>query len=213
MTKIASPKPKTANQKKLIKAIQDHDIVFCNGPAGTGKTHLCVGQAMHYLNTNQISKVVVTRPAVEAGESLGFLPGDLSEKMDPYMQPIWDELSYFLEVAELREYLNTRIIEICPIAYMRGRTLNDCFIICDEAQNVNKKQMEMLLTRLGQNSKMVLNGDIKQTDLKDMHAGAFIFAQQVFENVDEIGIINLTPQDNQRHPLVSKIVKIWEENT
>ena len=202
--------PKTIGQKEFVDQMLDKDVVFAIGPAGTGKTFLSVAYATHLLKNNKIKRIILTRPAVEAGESLGFLPGDLKEKVDPYLRPLYDALNEML-VAEMTErYLENGIIEIAPLAYMRGRTLNDAFVILDEAQNSTSAQIKMFLTRLGFNSKMVINGDVTQIDLKDHKHSGLASAFNVQSKIDDLAFIKLTSKDVVRHPLVQKIIDAYE---
>ena len=199
-------KSKTHGQKLYIEAIKNNDIVFGIGPAGTGKTYLAVVMAVQALRQKTVSKIILTRPAVEAGEKLGFLPGDLQEKVDPYLRPLYDGLYDVLGAETTAKYLDKSIIEIAPLAYMRGRTLEDSFIILDEAQNTTPEQMKMALTRIGIGSKAIITGDITQVDLpKGQHSG-LIDAQKVLEGIEGISFQRLTEADVVRHPLVQKII-------
>ncbi|MGB9826245.1 MAG: PhoH family protein, partial [Desulfofundulus sp.] len=204
-------KPKTLGQKKYIEAIRKHDIVFAIGPAGTGKTYLAVVMAIRALRNKEVSRLVLTRPAVEAGEKLGFLPGDLQEKVDPYLRPLYDSLYDVLGVENTQKYLERHVIEIAPLAYMRGRTLDDAFIILDEAQNTTDQQMKMFLTRLGFGSKAVITGDITQIDLPRGQVSGLVHAQKVLARVDDIAFCYLTGEDIVRHPLVQEIIRAYEE--
>ncbi|MCL6635627.1 MAG: PhoH family protein [Peptococcaceae bacterium] len=204
-------KPKTIGQKKYVEAIKKHDIVFAIGPAGTGKTYLAVVMAIKALKDKDVSRLVLTRPAVEAGEKLGFLPGDLQEKIDPYLRPLYDGLYDTLGVENTQKYLEKHIIEIAPLAYMRGRTLEDSFIILDEAQNTTPEQMKMFLTRLGFGSKAVITGDITQTDLPRAQISGLNHALNVLKDVPGIGIHYLTGDDIVRHPLVEEIIRAYEK--
>ncbi len=203
-------KPKTLGQKSYLEAIKKYDIVFSVGPAGTGKTYLAVIMAIRALRAKEVQRLVLTRPAVEAGEKLGFLPGDLQEKVDPYLRPLYDALYDVLGVENTQKYLERNIIEIAPLAYMRGRTLDDAFIILDEAQNTTVEQMKMFLTRLGFGSKAVITGDITQIDLPKGQVSGLVNAAQVLENVDSISIQQLTGEDIVRHPLVQDIIRAYE---
>lgn len=203
-------KPKTIGQKKYVEAIKNHDIVFAIGPAGTGKTYLAVVMAVKALRSKDVGRIVLTRPAVEAGEKLGFLPGDLQEKIDPYLRPLYDSLYDVLGVENTQKYLEKHIIEIAPLAYMRGRTLEDSFIILDEAQNTTPEQMKMFLTRLGFGSKAVITGDITQVDLPRGQVSGLINALEVLKSVKGIGIHTLTGEDIVRHPLVEEIIRAYE---
>jgi len=203
-------KPKTIGQKKYIEQIKTHDIVFAVGPAGTGKTYLAVVMAIKALRNKDVERLVLTRPAVEAGEKLGFLPGDLQEKVNPYLRPLYDSLYDILGVDNTLKYLEKNIIEIAPLAYMRGRTLEDSFIILDEAQNTTPEQMKMFLTRLGFGSKAVITGDITQTDLPRGQASGLIHALAVLKGIKGLGIHTMTGEDIVRHPLVEEIIKAYE---
>ncbi|MFZ5645442.1 MAG: PhoH family protein [Bacillota bacterium] len=204
-------KPKTIGQKVYLEAIKKHDIVFSIGPAGTGKTYLAVVMAIRALRNKEVQRLVLTRPAVEAGEKLGFLPGDLQEKVDPYLRPLYDALYDVLGMEHTQKYLERGIIEIAPLAYMRGRTLDDAFIILDEAQNTTVEQMKMFLTRLGFGSKAVITGDITQIDLPRGQASGLVNAQRVLENISGIVFHYLTGEDIVRHPLVQDIIRAYEE--
>ncbi len=203
-------KPKTLGQKEYISAIQSHTVTLGVGPAGTGKTYLAVAMAVTALRNKQIDRIVLTRPAVEAGEKLGFLPGDLQDKVDPYLRPLHDALFDFLGVETYRNYLEKNIIEVAPLAYMRGRTLDDSFIILDEAQNTTCGQMKMFLTRLGFRSKIVITGDITQIDLPDGKQSGLKQAMKVLENIDDISIQKLSAKDVVRHALVQKIIRAYD---
>ncbi|MCL5935214.1 MAG: PhoH family protein [Firmicutes bacterium] len=202
-------KPKTLGQKQYLQAIRDHDIVFGIGPAGTGKTYLAVVMAVQALKNRRVSRIVLTRPAVEAGEKLGFLPGDLQEKVDPYLRPLYDSLYDVLGAETTQKYLERGIIEIAPLAYMRGRTLEDSFIILDEAQNTTTEQMKMFLTRIGIGSKAVITGDVTQVDLPRGQFSGLIEVQRVLKDVEGIAFHYLTELDVVRHPLVQKIVEAY----
>lgn len=203
-------KPKTIGQQRYIETIKNHDVVFAIGPAGTGKTYLAVVMAIKALRNKDVGRLVLTRPAVEAGEKLGFLPGDLQEKIDPYLRPLYDSLYDVLGVENTQKYLEKHIIEIAPLAYMRGRTLEDSFIILDEAQNTTPEQMKMFLTRLGFASKAVITGDITQIDLPKGQVSGLINALKVLKDVKGLGIHTLTGEDIVRHPLVEEIIKAYE---
>lgn len=200
-------RPRTLGQKVFIDAIQSHDLTFAIGPAGTGKTFLAVAYAVDLLKKNQVSKIILTRPAVEAGENLGFLPGDLKEKVDPYLRPLYDALDTMLSTERMERYIDKGIIEIAPLAYMRGRTLDDAVIILDEAQNTTKAQMMMFLSRLGRQSKMIVNGDIQQIDLPHRQESGLIIAQRYLDDIKGISFVNLSIADIVRHPLVSRILE------
>jgi len=202
--------PKTLNQKLYLEAIEKYDMVFGIGPAGTGKTYLAVSMAVKALLDKKVNRIVLTRPAVEAGERLGFLPGTLQEKIDPYLKPLYDALYDMLDVERVDRHLERGIIEIAPIAFMRGRTLNDSFVILDEAQNTTPEQMKMFLTRIGYNSKAVITGDITQIDLPTGKLSGLIEARNVISGVDGISFIHFNDKDVVRHPLVQRIVRAYE---
>lgn len=202
--------PKTLKQREYINALQNHDIVFGVGPAGTGKTYLAVVYAVSLLKKGIIKHLILTRPAVEAGESLGFLPGDLKEKIDPYLRPLYDALYDTLGVETTASYIERGIIEIAPLAYMRGRTLENAYAILDEAQNTTQMQMKMFLTRLGFNSKMVITGDVSQIDLPQGKKSGLIEACHLFNDVKQIGIVKFEKLDVVRHPLVQIIIDKYE---
>lgn len=204
-------KPKTLGQREYIKAIREHDIVFAIGPAGTGKTYLAVVMAISALRNKQVSRLILTRPAVEAGEKLGFLPGDLQEKVDPYLRPLYDGLYDVLGPENTQKYLERNIIEIAPLAYMRGRTLENAFIILDEAQNTTCEQMKMFLTRLGFGSKAVITGDITQIDLPRGQVSGLVHAQKILSRIEGVAFHYLTGEDIVRHPLVADIIKAYDE--
>lgn len=201
--------PKTLGQYKFIESMERADIVFAIGPAGTGKTYLAVVEAVRLLKKGSIKKIVLTRPAVEAGESLGFLPGDLKEKVDPYLTPLYDALHDMYGVEQTSKYIEKGIIEIAPLAYMRGRTLDDAFVILDEAQNTTVSQMKMFLTRLGFNSRMVITGDVTQIDLTRGQKSGLIDSSELLSDVAGIEIVHLTSGDVVRHPLVQKIIDCY----
>jgi phosphate starvation-inducible PhoH-like protein len=202
--------PKTLGQKQFVDAMHKYDIVFAIGPAGTGKTYLAVVYAVQLLKQGEIRKIILTRPAVEAGENLGFLPGDLKEKVDPYLRPLYDSLHDLLGVELVQKYIEKGVIEIAPLAYMRGRTLEDAFIILDEAQNTTNVQMKMFLTRMGFHSKMVVNGDVTQVDLKYGNSG-LIVAHSILKEIKELCFVELTSLDVVRHPLVQRIIDRYKE--
>jgi len=204
-------KVKTLGQKEYITQIKNKDIVFGVGPAGSGKTFLAVVMAVMALKNNEVKKIILTRPAVEAGENLGFLPGDLQEKVDPYLRPLYDALIEMLGLETMQKFIERGNIEIAPLAFMRGRTLNDAFVILDEAQNATREQMKMFLTRLGFGSKMVVTGDITQIDLPKGKASGLIEAIQILDKVDDIGIVMLREVDIVRHQLVQKVIKAYED--
>ena len=204
-------KPKTLGQKKYVDAIRDHMIVFGIGPAGTGKTYLAMAMAITAFKNNEVSRIILTRPAIEAGEKLGFLPGDLQSKVDPYLRPLYDALFDMLGAETYQKYLERGNIEVAPLAYMRGRTLDDSFIILDEAQNTSREQMKMFLTRLGFGSKIVITGDVTQIDLPDGKPSGLKEAMRVLARVEGIGICRLTDADVVRHVMVQRIVKAYED--
>lgn len=204
--------PKTFGQKNYIDALMKHDIVFGVGPAGSGKTYLAVVYAVSLLKKNAIKRIVLTRPAVEAGESLGFLPGDLKDKVDPYLRPLYDALFDMLGEENTQKMIEKGIIEIAPLAYMRGRTLNDAYVILDEAQNTTKSQMKMFLTRLGFHSRMAITGDISQIDLPNGKKSGLVEAVTILEGVEGIAIVNMSSKDVVRHPLVTRIINCYENN-
>lgn len=207
-----SIRPKTAGQKSYVEAIDRNTIVFGIGPAGTGKTYLAMAKAVQALQRKEVSRIILTRPAVEAGERLGFLPGTLSEKIDPYLRPLFDALHEMLDPDSVPKLIATGTIEVAPLAYMRGRTLNDSFIILDEAQNTTGEQMKMFLTRLGFNSKMVITGDITQIDLPGGTSGLTI-ASRVLDKVEDVHFARLSSKDVIRHPLVGRIVDAYDRAT
>ena len=204
--------PKTHGQLELLNALKNNDIVLVNGPAGTGKTFLCVAYAIKLLRQNYVNKIVLTRPAVEAGESFGFLPGDLKEKIDPYLAPLYDALYRLIGEDTTNKYIEKKIIEIAPLAYMRGRTLDNAFIILDEAQNTTITQMLMFLTRLGFNSKMAVAGDLEQIDLKYNKDSGLKDAFYKLKAIQGIKLVTLNEEDVVRHPLVTKIIKAYQNN-
>lgn len=202
---------KNMGQKRYVDAIQKSDVVFGIGPAGTGKTFLAVVMAVSAFKKGEVDRIILTRPAVEAGESLGFLPGDLKEKIDPYLRPIYDSLYTILGTDSTNRLMERGLIEVAPLAYMRGRTLDDAFVILDEAQNTTQAQMKMFLTRLGFDSKMVVNGDITQVDLPGHAKSGLIQAQHILKDIDQIKFINFSSNDVVRHPVVAKIVRAYEK--
>ena len=203
--------PKTLNQKIYMEAIDRYDMVFGVGPAGTGKTYLAVSMAVRELLAKRVSRIVLTRPAVEAGERLGFLPGTLEEKVDPYLRPLYDALYDLLDTERVERYLDRRVIEIAPIAFMRGRTLDDAFVILDEAQNTTPEQMKMFLTRIGRSSKAVINGDVTQVDLPFGKRSGLIEARQVLSGIEGIVFVSFDGRDVVRHRLIADIVRAYEE--
>ena len=205
-------KAKTVGQKSYVEAIRGNTIVFGIGPAGTGKTFLAVAMAVTALKQKQVSRIVLTRPAVEAGEKLGFLPGDLQSKIDPYLRPLYDALNEMLGTEGTSRYAEKGVLEICPLAYMRGRTLDDAFIILDEAQNTTPEQMKMFLTRLGNNSKAVVTGDITQIDLPKNVRSGLVEAVNILKGIKGISVFTFTRKDVVRHPLVQQIIEAYEKN-
>lgn len=202
---------KNIGQKNYVEAIEQHDVVFGIGPAGTGKTFIAVVCAVAAFKKGEVSRIVLTRPAIEAGESLGFLPGDLKEKVDPYLRPIYDSLYSILGTTSTDHLMERGVIEVAPLAYMRGRTLDDAFIILDEAQNTTDAQMKMFLTRLGFNSKMIVNGDMTQIDLPGRQRSGLIDAKHILKNIDQIKFIDFSANDVVRHPVVAKIINAYEK--
>jgi len=203
--------PKSANQRKYIQAIQEKDVVFGIGVAGTGKTYLAVAMAVRALMQKQVNRIVLARPAVEAGEKLGFLPGDLQDKVDPYLRPLYDALFDLIDYERATRLLEKRVIEVAPLAFMRGRTLSDAFIILDEAQNTTSEQMKMFLTRIGFGSKAVITGDVTQVDLPTGKRSGLIEAERILANLDDIEFIYFTDKDVVRHKLVQLIIRAYEE--
>jgi len=208
-TKGSPIKARTVNQQKLVKAVRDFDLVFALGPAGTGKTFISVAMAVKALKNKQVKKIIITRPAVEAGENLGFLPGDLKEKIDPYLRPIYDALNDMIPFEKLKYYMEREIIEIAPLAYMRGRTLNNAFILLDEAQNTTPMQMKMFLTRMGPESKMIVTGDTSQIDLPVHQRSGLKEAVRILVEVNSIGFVELNERDVVRHRLVRDIIEAY----
>ncbi|MBQ4082481.1 MAG: PhoH family protein [Clostridia bacterium] len=204
-------KPKTLGQKQYIEAIRDNTITLGIGPAGTGKTYLAVAMAVNAFRAKEVNRIILTRPAVEAGEKLGFLPGDLQSKIDPYLRPLYDALFDMLGTENYQKYVERGNIEIAPLAYMRGRTLDDSFIILDEAQNTTPEQMKMFLTRLGFRSKVVVTGDITQIDLPDGRRSGLVDATHILKSIDDIAIIRFNEKDVVRHRLVQEIIKAYEK--
>lgn len=210
-TKGKPVKPKTIGQQKYVQAIDDNTIVIGVGPAGTGKTYLAVAMAVSAFRAKEINRIILTRPAVEAGEKLGFLPGDLQQKVDPYLRPLYDALFDMLGAENFQRYQERGNIEVAPLAYMRGRTLDDSFVILDEAQNTTPEQMKMFLTRLGFNSKMVVTGDVTQIDLPDGKRSGLIEATKILKNVEDVKIVHFSEKDVVRHKLVQDIIKAYEK--
>ena len=207
-------KAKTTNLKKLVKEVEKKDMVFAIGPAGTGKTYTSVALAARALRDKEVKRIVLTRPAVEAGESLGFLPGDLKEKLDPYLQPLYDALRDMIPHEKLEGFMEKKVIEVAPLAFMRGRTLDEAFVILDEAQNTTHSQMKMFLTRMGMNAKFIITGDPSQVDLPLKQKSGLKEAMRILKDVQEIGFVHLTEEDVVRHPVVRKIIHAYgnEEN-
>lgn len=204
-------KPKTLGQKKYLESIKNNTITLGAGPAGTGKTYLAVAMAVNAFRAKEVNRIILTRPAVEAGEKLGFLPGDLQQKVDPYLRPLYDALFDMLGAESFQRYQERGSIEVAPLAYMRGRTLDDSFIILDEAQNTTREQMKMFLTRLGFNSKIVVTGDITQIDLPDGKKSGLVEAMKILKGIDDIAINTFTEKDVVRHRLVQDIIKAYEK--
>ena len=205
-------KAKTTNLKKLVKESEKKDMVFAIGPAGTGKTYTSVALAVKALKEKNVKRIILTRPAVEAGESLGFLPGDLKEKLDPYLQPLYDALRDMIPHERLENFIEKRVIEVAPLAFMRGRTLDDAFVILDEAQNTTHSQMKMFLTRMGMNAKFIITGDPSQIDLPKNQQSGLQEAMKILRNVEEIGFIYLNESDVVRHPIVKKIILAYNQS-
>jgi phosphate starvation-inducible PhoH-like protein len=210
-TRGFSIKPKTPNQQKLVNAVFDNDLVFAIGPAGTGKTYISVALAVRALKNKHVKKIIITRPAVEAGENLGFLPGDLKEKIDPYLRPIYDALQDMIPAEKLKFYQENGIIEIAPLAYMRGRTLQNAYILLDEAQNTTPMQIKMFLTRMGPNSKVIITGDVSQIDLPRRQQSGLVEAANILSEIDGIGFVKLSGEDVVRHKLVKKIIDAYDK--
>jgi len=202
---------RTANQKKLVDAFGTNDLVFAIGPAGSGKTYTAIALAVRALKTKQVRKIILSRPAVEAGEKLGFLPGDMKEKIDPYLQPLYDALEDMLPPLKLKEYIENKIIQIAPLAFMRGRTLNDAIIILDEAQNTTKQQIKMFLTRLGLNGKMIVTGDVTQIDLPTSQQSGLTHSMNLLKGIKGISTVEFNKKDIVRHKLVQRIVEAYEK--
>ncbi len=202
--------PKSVNQRRYLEAIEKHDIVFGIGPAGTGKTYLAMAQAVSFLLAKRISRIILARPAVEAGEKLGFLPGDLQEKVNPYLRPLYDALYDMIDIERVERLIERGTVEVAPIAFMRGRTLNDAFVILDEAQNTTSEQMKMFLTRLGFGSKAVITGDITQIDLPTGRTSGLVEAMKVVGDIEGIAFVHFDEKDVVRHQLVQQIVKAYE---
>ena len=205
-------KARTPNQQLLVKTFTENDLTFALGPAGTGKTYLAVAMAVRALKNREARKIILSRPAVEAGEKLGFLPGDMKDKIDPYLQPLYDALEDMIPNAKLKEYMETKVIQIAPLAFMRGRTLNDAIVVLDEAQNTTTHQIKMFLTRLGMGSKMIVTGDVTQIDLPRTTASGLIQALKILRNVKGIGRVEFEKKDIVRHHLVQRIVEAYERH-
>ena len=205
-------KARTPNQQLLVKTFTENDLTFALGPAGTGKTYLAVAMAVRALKNREVRKIILSRPAVEAGEKLGFLPGDMKDKIDPYLQPLYDALEDMIPNAKLKEYMETKVIQIAPLAFMRGRTLNDAIVVLDEAQNTTTHQIKMFLTRLGRGSKMIVTGDVTQIDLPRTTASGLIQALKILRNVKGIGRVEFEKKDIVRHHLVQRIVEAYERH-
>ncbi|MCS7059483.1 MAG: PhoH family protein [Meiothermus sp.] len=203
-------KPKTPGQRRYVEAISTHDITFGIGPAGTGKTYLAVAMAVAFLKAKRVKRIILTRPAVEAGERLGFLPGDLQAKIDPYLRPLYDALFDMIDAERFEQYIQSGVIEVAPLAFMRGRTLNDAFIILDEAQNTTPEQMKMFLTRMGFNSRVVITGDITQIDLPKAQKSGLVEALRVLKGIQGIAQQRFLESDVVRHPLVARVIKAYE---
>ena len=206
-------RPKTAGQRVFVESIERNTLTFGIGPAGTGKTFLAVVMAVRALRARQVSRVILSRPAVEAGEKLGFLPGDLKDKVDPYLRPLYDSLSELMDDQLVSRYLERGVIEVAPLAYMRGRTLSEAFVILDEAQNTTRDQLKMFLTRLGADSKMIVNGDVTQIDLPGGAQSGLLEARKRFARMPDIGIVELNETDVVRHPLVTQIIRAYASDT
>lgn len=206
-------KPRTANQQRLVKSVEKNDLVFAIGPAGTGKTFVSVALAVRALKEKKVKRIIITRPAVEAGENLGFLPGDLKEKVDPYLRPIYDALHEMIPGEKLKFLMENNVIEVAPLAYMRGRTLEDAFVLLDEAQNTTTQQMKMFLTRMGTKSKVVVTGDISQIDLPKHQKSGLKEAVEILKGTDGIGFIHLDTSDVVRHSLVKKMIEAYDKAT
>lgn len=203
--------PRSSNQLKLVKEFDKNDMIFAIGPAGSGKTYTAIALAVRALKNKEIKKIILSRPAVEAGEKLGFLPGDMKEKIDPYLQPLYDALQDMIPAAKLKEYMDLNIIQIAPLAFMRGRTLNDAVVILDEAQNTTSQQIKMFLTRMGMNTKMIITGDMTQIDLPSSQTSGLVQALHILKGVKGISFIELNKKDIVRHKLVTRIVEAYEK--
>ena len=204
--------PRTENQCRLVEEFKKNDMVFAVGPAGTGKTYTAIALAVKALKNREIRKIILSRPAVEAGEKLGFLPGDMRDKIDPYLQPLYDALEDMIPISKLKEHMDNNIIQIAPLAFMRGRTLNDAIVILDEAQNTTPQQIKMFLTRMGTNTKMIITGDLTQVDLPQHQNSGLLHAQRILKGVAGIGFVTLNKKDIVRHRLVTRIVEAYEKH-
>ena len=202
---------RSSNQVKLVKAFGQHDLIFVTGPAGSGKTYTAIALAVRAFKNKQVKRIILSRPAVEAGEKLGFLPGDMKEKIDPYLQPLYDALQDMIPAAKLQEMIELNIIQIAPLAFMRGRTLNDAVVILDEAQNTTPQQIKMFLTRMGMNTKMIVTGDLTQVDLPPSQMSGLAHAQHILKGIKEIAFIEMNKKDIVRHKLVTRIVEAYEK--
>ncbi len=203
-------RPRTAGQARYVSDMAEHNLVFCIGPAGTGKTYLAMAMAVAQLQAKRVGRIVLTKPVVEAGESLGYLPGDLAQKVDPYMRPLYDALDEMVGPDRTQRHIERRIVEVLPLAYMRGRTLNDAFILLDEAQNTTPQQMKMFLTRMGFGAQMVVTGDITQTDLPESQLSGLVQAQSTLDGLQGVSFVQLAKEDIVRHPLVHDIIEAYE---
>lgn len=203
---------RTPNQEKLVETFSKNDLTFALGPAGTGKTYIAIALAVRALKNREVRKIILSRPAVEAGEKLGFLPGDMRDKIDPYLQPLYDALEDMIPAVKLKEYMDTKVIQIAPLAFMRGRTLNDAVIVLDEAQNTTTHQIKMFLTRLGMNAKMIITGDVTQIDLPRTTKSGLIHALDVLKGVEGVGRVDFSKKDIVRHHLVQRIVEAYERH-
>lgn len=203
--------PRTPNQQKLVDSFNNNDLTFALGPAGTGKTYIAIALAVRALKNREVRKIILSRPAVEAGEKLGFLPGDMKDKIDPYLQPLYDALEDMIPAMKLKEYMETKVIQIAPLAFMRGRTLNDAIIVLDEAQNTTTHQIKMFLTRLGMNAKMIITGDVTQIDLPQKTQSGLVQALRILDGVHGVGIVEFGKKDIVRHHLVQRIVEAYEK--
>lgn len=203
--------PRSENQRRIVEAWQENDMIFAIGPAGSGKTYVAIALAVRALKNKEIRKIILSRPAVEAGEKLGFLPGDMKDKVDPYLQPLYDALQEMIPASKLQEYMETNVIQIAPLAFMRGRTLNDAVVILDEAQNTTTAQLKMFLTRMGTNTKMLITGDYTQIDLPPSQRSGLVEALRILRNIQGISFIEMGREDIVRHRLVSRIVEAYEQ--